>query len=155
MFHVRDYHLALDKLQTAALTLTERDFDVLQSFNPADEVRGRAAQRAAQLGPFQTKELTERDLHQKATDPPPRATATALDSRLARVLGKAISQSVVVPIGERLGVLTRRIEELETLTKQQAATLVDLRDENAALGQLVVNTQRPKPSLDSPRSIKH
>ena len=151
MFHHRDYHLVLDKLQSAPLTLTERDFDVLKAFNPADEVRGRAALNRAVVAFITSRAVP---LETKAAAPP-RPSPPALDRRLARVIGKAISQSVVVPIGERLGTLTRRIEELETLTKQQAATLVDLTNENRALGQLVVNTQRPTPSSDRTSSTKH
>ena len=149
MTDVRDYHRALEKITAAPLELSDKDFDVLHAFNPADERRARAAVRRAQPLPIQTKDLTEQDLHHKATAPPP-----VFDPRLARMIGKAFSQSVVVPIGERLGTLTRRIDELETLTKQQAATLADLSSENKALGQFLADTHRRPPSRE-PAATKH
>lgn len=52
--------------------------------------------------------------------------------------------------------LKRELAALTAVTERQTASLDALRDENKALGQLVVNTQRPKISLDpSHDGVKH
>lgn len=151
-YHHRDYQLALEKVMTAPLTLRDKDFDVLREFGgPQEERRGRDAVRKAQLAILTSAEVP---LETKAADRP-RSTPPALDPRLARVIGTAIGQAVVVPLGERMAALTHRIDELEALTKQQAATLVELRSENKALGQFIADTQRRPPSSDRTSSTKH
>ena len=109
MYRHADYHVALERIRSAPLTLTTRDFAVLASFNPADEQRGRAAQKDAQLAlmpPTVTRQT-------KAAPPVAR---TPLDPRITRLIEKATLEGAR-HVGEALHAeiagLKARVAQLE------------------------------------------
>lgn len=160
MFHHRDYHLVLDKALASPLTLTERDFAVAHEFGgPQEEQRVRSVQRKAQLATLTTAAAPLQTKAVAATAP---TTVTRLEtSEVAKWIGLALKAALpprdahlkavaayVTTLQKDHAVLTRRVDELEALTKTQAATLVDLSSENKALGQFIADTNRRPPSSD-------
>ncbi len=158
MFDVTDYHRTLDTITTAPLTLSERDFDVLQEFGgPDEEQRGREAMRAAQLAlvmpatPLQTK---------AAAPSASRRSSWPAPERLADMTATAIRQ-VVVPLRQQLSDQQAALADLRQQLAAQAATITSLGDEVKALGGLVTRDLAPPrraPSLDdvsSRTSPKH
>jgi hypothetical protein len=152
---VRDYHLALDKILTAPLDLRERDFAVLRAFNPADEVRGREAQRQAQLA------LVTQAIDQARPEP---VTSRLRPDAIARGIVEAVRplhvrlkalEGARASAAGVLGEFRQRLELVEAHARAQASTINDLLDSNKALGQLVVDIHRGSPSLDLTRVTRH
>ena len=109
---IRDYHAALEKITSAPLTLTEADFSALQDFNPADEIRGRAAMRQAQLaivaerGPIQTKAIAS--------------------TRTVSTFNKTLANSIL-QIAQAVAAIHTRLAELESREANQTAAVAELR----------------------------
>ena len=118
--HVRNYHLALEKVQTAPLTLSERDFDVLQAFNPADAVRGRAALRQAQLALVPKAEMIRttavETILTKAVDPPPAPSPLVTHRLLQKVTDRLFDtlEPVLASYQKGLADQKQAIQDLKT-----------------------------------------
>jgi hypothetical protein len=146
-----DYHLALAKVLSTPLELTARDFDVLRAFNPADEVRGRAALHKAQLALVPKVYPTPKEASDAVTTyPPPTRTRFPLSPSFAHKLARSVGAAIDTRLDARLADVGKDIEQLQ---KDIAA----LRDENRALGNLVLAADSPsrRAAAVDPRGIKH
>ena len=142
-YDVRDYHTALTKITAAPLTLTEDDFSVLEAFNPADERRGRDAQRRAQLAM-----VANREAIQTTSIAPARVPMAVRNDALARGLLQAAKE---------IGSLKVRLAELERREAGQTAAVAELRKSliDAKAAVLALENPRPDPPIDFSRGIQH
>ena len=108
-----DYREALVKLKDAPLTLTETDFQALESFSPADEQRARQVVRTKQLEITQTKAIA----------PPPAPIVSTAE--------------VILEITKVLSYIKGRIEALERKDASQTASITELRHTLEELHALV------------------
>jgi len=105
-----DYHRALELIVSSPLTLTEKDFSVLQAYNPADEIRGRAAMRQAQLAIV-------------AESMPTKSIAT---QRTVSTFNKTLANSIL-QVAQAVAAIHTRLAELESREANQTAAVAELR----------------------------
>lgn len=154
------YHTALDKILTAPLALTEKDFDVLNEFNPADEVRARAARKRAQLAVTPDVPLETKSAPPVVAEPPrprlnPEFLARAIGTTLVEVLGPLrdrvkVLESSTMQTATAIATAATAVAEAHTRLDGLTAQLAAAEQENALLRKAI---GIPDPPRDRPARV--